>query len=134
MSKLHTYLASGGKHTSTSGFVNYIGGASQDKFQATLEEIFAKHPNAVVLNGDDDWYASQCCRPELFPRKFDIQPLAYFHSGISGISKSGIVVSRRDFDKIEREFPSRTFTQIRMPDLTGCALRDCVRVYERDQD
>ena len=142
MSEPYTYLASGGKHTSSHGFVNYIGGATKERFQASLQEVFARHPNAVVLNGSDDWDDPQCRRPESFPQKFDIQPLAYFHSGMSGISKSGIVVSREDFDKIEREFPSKAFTHapldrrsgqsVRKPDSTGCILRECVSVYEEE--
>lgn len=45
------------------------------------------------------------------------------------MSVSGVVVAREDFERIEREFPSKTWTQIRKPDRTGCQLRDCVRVY-----
>lgn len=130
MSKIPTYQVSGGTHVSSHGHVNYIGGASKDKLRTVLERVFQDHPGAVVLDGDDNWYANNCRRPEAFVRIFGIVPLAYFHTGISGISKSGVVVTREDFEKIEREFPTTTFTQIRKPDRTGCVLRSCVRVYE----
>jgi len=127
---MRNYLASTGKHTSSHGFVNYMGGASKERIRETLEAIFNEHPGAVVLDGDDDWYANDCRRPGCFPDIFGIKPLATFHTGTSGITKSGIVVSRQDFEKIEREFPTKTFTQIRKPDRTGCVLRECVTVYE----
>ena len=130
MSKLRTYQVSGGAHTSVHGFVNYIGGASKERLQEVLKQVFVDHPGAVVLDGDDDWYASQSRSPGTFPRIFEIEPLAWFHTGISGISKSGIVVTREDFEKMEREFPTKTFTQIRKPERTDCVLRECVTVYE----
>ena len=127
---IKTHLASGGKHVGTSGFVNYIGGASTARVHAALEAVFAEHPGAVVLDGSDDWYVNDCRRPGTFPNIFGIKPLARFHTGCSGISKSGIVVSRGDFERIELEFPTQTFTQLRGPDVTGRVLRECVRVYE----
>jgi hypothetical protein len=120
----------GQSHTGTSGFTNHWPGTREDIAQA-LKVVFADHPGTVVLDGNDDWYAPQCDRPEVYRRHFDgLEPVAFFHSRISGMSVSGIVVTREDFERLEREFPSKTWTQIDKPDRTGCQLRDCVRVYE----
>jgi hypothetical protein len=131
MNEPKTYRAHvrGQSHTGTSGFTNHWPGTREDILRA-LAQVFANHPGSVVLDGDDDWYASGCRRPEKFRDVFTVTPVAFFHSGISGISVSGIVVSRSDFKRIEREFPSKTWAQIRKPDQTGRVLRDCVRVYE----
>ena len=124
-----TYNAHGPGHTGTTGFTNYFPG-TDEQLAAALDRVFAEHPDAVVLDGDDDWYACDCHRPATFPHVFGIEPIAYFHTGISGISKSGIVVSREDFERLERDFPTTTFEQIRKPDRTGLNLRECVRVYD----
>jgi len=123
------YSATGRAHTGTSGFTNY-GPGTGAQLSAALDRVFAAHPGAVVLDGDDNWYASEANRPAAFAKIFGIEPLASFHTGISGISKSGIVVSLADAVRIEREFPTKVFTQLREPDRTGCRLRECVRVYE----
>jgi hypothetical protein len=126
---MKTYRAHGQTHTGTSGFSNHWPGSKEDIARA-LTQVFADHPDAVVLDGDDDWYAPGCRRPAKIREVFGFDPLAFFHSGISGISISGVVVTREIFERIEREFPTKVWKQLRGPEQTGCQLRDCVRVYE----
>lgn len=137
-----TYRAHGRTHTGTSGFSNHWPGSSDDVARA-LEQVFADHPDAVVLDGNDDWYAPDCDRPETYLRHFErLVPLAFFHSKSSGMSVSGIVVSREDFERIEREFPTKSWKWLKdernasgwgchsvKVTVTGKNLRDCVRVY-----
>lgn len=129
MTEPKTYRAHGPTHTGSTGFSNHWPGTAKEVARA-LERVFADHPGAVVLDGQDDWYAPGCNRPERFRDVFDFEPLAFFHSGISGISVSGVVVTREVFERIEREFPSKVWTQVRGPEHTDRQLRDCVRVYE----
>lgn len=134
MTDRKTYRAHGQGHTGSTGFTNYRPGTRQDVARA-LDDVFADHPDAVVVDGDDDWYACGADRPASWPEMFGVEALAFFHSGISGISKSGVVLSREDFDRIEREFPTRTFKQIRKPDVTGVVLRErpALRIYTRGE-
>lgn len=126
---IKTYRAHGRTRTGASGFSNHQHGSRED-IRRALDEVFADHPESVVLDGDDDWYAPGCNRPERFDTVFGVTPLALFHTKGSGISVSGIVVNREDFERIECEFPTKTWTQIGKPAQTGRSLRDCVTVYD----
>lgn len=98
---MKTYNPQSGSTSSSIGaWVNY-NGASKEAFDATRKKIFQDFPNSVIVDGTDDWFAPQHKRPESFIRLFGIKPLAYYHSGISGISKSGIIVSYDEFKRLE---------------------------------
>lgn len=116
-------------HVGYSGFTNYFPGTRED-IAAALEEVFEDHPGSVVIDGADNWFWHRYERPETFPRQFDIQPLAMFHSKISGISKSGIVVTAEDYHKIVREFPDQTWGSGEKA-VSGIDFSDTnLRVYE----
>ena len=116
-------------HVGYSGFTNYFPGTSED-IAAALEKVFEDHPGSVVINGTADWLSPRFERPETFRHQFDIQPLAMFHSGISGISKSGIVVTAEDYQKILREFPDQTWGRGEKA-VSGIGFSDTkLRVYE----
>lgn len=97
MSDIQTFNASRGASTGTSGFRNYIG---TPDVEGTLAQVFAKYPRAVVVDGNDDWFAPIQSSPARACRKNGITPLAYFHTGISGISKSGVVLKASDYRKL----------------------------------
>lgn len=61
-------------------------------------------PTAVILDGDDDWYAPRISHPSQVAKEAGITPLGDFHSGFSGISKSGIVIKAKDLAKFKRTF------------------------------
>lgn len=99
------YIASREAHTGTSGFTNYWG-CSQADIDRTLEKVSQDYPNSVVVDGSDDWNSPKHKRPE----NFQCEKLALFHSGISGISSSGIVVSPEEYAKLS-EWYEKTFSR-----------------------
>lgn len=82
--------------SSVGGWINYIG-ASEKQFKLTREQIFKDYPNSVIVDGTDDWFSQESHRPQLFAEKFGLKILAYYHSGNSGMTKSGIVISSEDY-------------------------------------
>jgi|MudIll2142460700_1097286.scaffolds.fasta_scaffold00031_2 hypothetical protein len=72
---------------------------------ALARQALAKYgPTAVILDGDDDWYAPRISHPSRVAKEAGITPLGDFHSGFSGISKSGIVIKAKDLAKFKRTF------------------------------
>lgn len=109
---MKTYLASRGAMTGTTGFTNYTGSLPEDRSRV-MAEVWRDHPGAVVVNGNDDWYAKVEHRPATFIGQFkEIRPLAYYHSGISGIAKTGIVVAGSDFPKLEAAYREKYGVEI----------------------
>jgi hypothetical protein len=94
---MKTFYASSGLSHGSSGFGNFLGGAD---VKSAANDVFAWDPEAVIVDGTDNWHASPERRPEQFDRLFGVNILAYFHSGISGISKSGIVITKSELAKI----------------------------------
>jgi hypothetical protein len=100
---LKTYLGTGSQtHTGSSGFTNYFGNKPNPM------AVFRDFPAAIIVDGNDDWSAKKEMRPASVVQDAGIQPLAWFHSGISGITKSGVVLTPKSFAKLEayylREF------------------------------
>ncbi len=94
---MKTFYASRNPSSGYSGFTNFMGPADVD---AALHEVFAQHPKAVVVDGSDDWYQPEERRPQRFDRLYNVNIIAYFHSGISGITYSGIVIDENELSKI----------------------------------
>ena len=94
---IKTYSAHGNIHVGTTGFTNYIPGGA-DKQAAVRAQVFADYPNAVIMNGKDDWYAPVHERPASLARHYKLTPIAWYHTGISGISKSGVVLHEEDYE------------------------------------
>lgn len=91
----------GGKHTSSSigAFVNYFGPKPDPKM--VLSECEAKHGvGMVIVDGSDDWHSPASTRPQVWVPKDMI--VAYYHSGISGITRSGVVLRASDYDSLRR--------------------------------
>lgn len=114
MSRLKTYLP-GGVHVSSHGFVNYMGKAPAP------EAVFADFPDAVIVDGDDNWFAPKEKRPEVLAREAGVAPLALFHTGISGITRSGVVLAPADYERL-REYFTATY---------GSAIEEHNRIYRR---
>jgi hypothetical protein len=85
-------------HTGSSGFTNFFNNSPNP------EAVWKVHPEAVIVDGDDDWSAPLERFPMKLVEKAELQPLAWFHSGISGITKSGVVLTRADFAKLSTYF------------------------------
>lgn len=86
--------------TGTSGFSNFMG-ASAEALAKTREVIFNDFTNSVIIDGNDDWHAQSSDMPYVWIRlNAPITIMAYYHSGISGMTKSGIVISMKDYYKL----------------------------------
>ena len=103
MSEKKTYCGSGGSTTGTPGFTNYFGGGDVCAAR-TRAAVWRDYPDAVILNGNDDWNAPTIARIPNLCAEFGIKVLAYFHTGTSGIMKSGVVLMK----EAHKELKSRT--------------------------
>lgn len=74
--------------------------ASAEAVAAELHEVRHAFPEAIVIDGSDDWDAPEHMRPELFPELFGTRPLARWHTGASGVSASGLVLSPEEYDRL----------------------------------
>lgn len=100
----NTYYASSDPHTSGSGFVNFFGKLSGDNLNKLHQRMVDELGEHVIVDGDDNWFAPEKNRPEVFVRHFasetGCEVLARYHSGISGISFTGVVLRPEDFDRM----------------------------------
>lgn len=96
------FIASTGVYTSSYRNVNYTGSAD---IPNTLKKVFAEFPNAIVVDGSDDWYASTEASPTKICDILRIKVLAYFQSGTSGIACSGVVVDPSDYIRMTNVYP-----------------------------
>ena len=97
------YRAGGAPHSGSSGFINFMPGTPEG-FKKALTEVFTDHPNAVVIDGKDDWNAPKILHPDLIAKRANIKIIDEFHSGVSGISTSGIIINSKDFKKFKESF------------------------------
>ena len=107
-------------HTSSFGNVNYWHDARTETPDAMAQRVLAEHPGCVIVNGSDDWNAKPERRPERFAHDLGIENVAFFHTGISGISSSGVVLTRTEFEKLVGRYM----------DTYGKDVRKELRVYE----
>lgn len=103
MSDVPTIMPTGTQiHVSSYGSANYMGNSGG--VESALEQVWSKWPNAVVVDGNDDWYAPKDCRPPAILNDLGVSPLAWFHTGISGITKSGAVITREEYEANKEAF------------------------------
>lgn len=108
MTQPKQYLATGGKHVSSSfaASVNYFESFTPEQAQSVRDQIFSDFGENVIIDGSDNLHSPTEFRPEAFmfeynKERFGVEygselfadTLAYYHSGSSGITNSGIVVS-----------------------------------------
>jgi len=98
---IKTYYASRGAMTGTSGFTNFEGVSD---VPAGLAEVWLDHPDAIVVNGSDNWSSAFSDRPWSFVEHLGFKPIAWFHSGISGIVRSGAVISQETFEALSAAY------------------------------
>jgi hypothetical protein len=103
--KMREYLP-GGAHTSSSigAWVNYFGSAPDPQVALRECEAAVGEP-CVIVDGNDDWGADPSVRPEGFVSRELISQdklVAIYHSGSSGISRSGFVIRVKDLDGLRR--------------------------------
>lgn len=80
-------------HVGSSGFTNYTGAKPKPA------DVWADFPEAVIVDGSDDFGSPKQHRPTVLATKYGVNPLALFHTGISGITRSGVVLDRAGWEK-----------------------------------
>jgi len=90
------------------------------------EAVFTDFPKAVIVNGQDNWYAEKHRRPEWLKGKLGVEIIAWYHTGASGISKSGFVCTEGEYAKFAKAYevefctpPTTHLTVIRPGDGSG---------------
>ena len=104
-SNFKSWRVPGSAMVSSYGNVNYSpADPRESKFKAYLKNIFNENSDYVIIDGDDDWYAPPLAHPSTVTRSAGITTVGTFHSGTSGLSYSGIVIMRKDYDKFVETF------------------------------
>jgi len=85
------------------GGLNY-GRATPEALEAALDQVWARWPGAVILDGTDDWDAPEKMRPETFPRTHGANPLARWHTGMSGQAASGLIFEPEAYRRLEARY------------------------------
>jgi hypothetical protein len=123
----------GDAHVSSSigAWVNYFG-AAPDKLSClkTCEEEVQQ--TCIIVDGSDDWCSPAYSRPQTFVG--DLIPaekiIAWYHSGISGITKSGFIIRHSDLKELWfafiKKYPGKSFTSARVDTFKINAARDGV--------
>lgn len=110
------YLASRGLYSGRSGFVNYIEGMPIASLKDLHQKMKSDLGEFVIVDGNDDWSAPVEYRPATFVETFVAETghdyLATYHTGVSGIAKSGIVVSPYVFGKLAEWYKAKFGVEI----------------------
>lgn len=86
-----------------SSFVNYM--PSKERTANKVKEVLQKYGNdVVIIDGDDDWSGCIIFKISTLLDKFGIEMIDSFHSGSSGISKSGCVINKSDLPIFIKKF------------------------------
>ncbi len=78
--------------------------ASPAQTGAAVHWVLERHPNCVIVDGTDDWNAPRYARPQLLCRKYELQPIAWWHTGMSGQGCSGVVLDGPTWDAFRRAY------------------------------
>jgi hypothetical protein len=97
------FLGTTEAHVSTSGFVNFLGGGS-DRVERAQADAWRAFPTAVLIDGSDDWFDPEHARPQVFCTKLGIDVLGWLHTGLSGITCSGVVLAPDAFDRLAERY------------------------------
>lgn len=115
MSEPKTYYGSCNASTGSSGFTNFFGRKTPEQMAKLHAQMIAELPEHVIINGKDDFTEKPQNRPEHFYYTFANERntgrddlLAFYHTGVSGITHSGIVVTPECFDAMT-EWYKNTF-------------------------
>lgn len=68
--------------------------------------VFKDFSSGVIIDGEDDWYAPRLSHPDEVAKEANVKVLALYHTGVSGISKSGIVIDEKQLEKFLSKFRS----------------------------
>lgn len=116
--------ATGTTYVGSSGFTNYS--PSNEALAEGLAEVFKNNPGAIVIDGNDDWYAPKLMHPGMIADECKIKTLGAFHSGVSGFTWSGIIIEKKDLKKF-----IRMFNTLKLDDMWTIAREPNWRPYYR---
>lgn len=106
-----TYYATGRGMTGSSGFTNYFGRPTPEDIAKLHTKMKAELGEHVIVDGDDDLRSSDEVRMyytvDKFTKDTGRKPLAYYHTGVSGITRSGIVLTPEDFDAMTEWYEAK---------------------------
>lgn len=109
--------------------------ATPEATRAAMEHAWSRWPGAVIIDGTDDWEAPEWARPELWPEQMGARPLAFWHTGASGQSLSGLVLRPAEWRRVQAVFLRRFGQRVPVSQLPkvatkcGCWDGEGVRVY-----
>lgn len=103
---LRTYGPRRGSWVGEMGGLNYEAAEPEAVVQA-LRFVFAELGDVVVVDGTDDWDAPAQFRPEAVAQATGTTPLAWWHTGASGHSVSGMILTRREYRRFCRAYRRR---------------------------
>ena len=78
--------------------------ATVDDTLAELQRLLRRFPDAVIVDGSDDWDAPDYVRPQVLVARYGITPLAWWHTGRSGQTKSGVILRADDYSRLREAF------------------------------
>jgi len=88
------------------GGVNF-GIADQEAMIQGLRFVWEQLGDVVIVDGTDDWDAPAHCRPEAFVPELGCRPVAWWDSGVSGQSVSGVIFTRQEYTRFCRRYRRR---------------------------
>lgn len=117
---------------SSTGFVNYF--PSSERTDRKVKEAYQKYGEYIaIIDGDDDWYASHLFRPGILCEDWKIPVLGKFHTGISGISNSGVVISKKDLESFINKFNRNKYSILRDFPHKGLSF-DSIKIYDKEKN
>ena len=116
------------KEDSNMSFVNYI--PSEERTDNNINEAIMKYgKDIVIINGEDNWNASKIFHIDFLLEKFGIEKIGDFHDGISGISKSGCVIKKTDFNKFIEMFNKRKWELLRSFGTGQMSFTERIKIF-----
>jgi hypothetical protein len=81
--------------------------ADQSAMTQALRFTFEQLGDVIIIDGTDDWDAPVHCRPEAFVPELGCTPVAWWDTGVSGQSISGVILTRTEYSRFRRLYRSR---------------------------
>lgn len=85
------------------GGLNFDRAPSQD-VKSMIDDVLHRHPDVVIVDGSDDWYAPDYVRPVVLVRQTQVHPRAWWHTGTSGQSPSGAIFDKRAYRRFRKAY------------------------------
>jgi hypothetical protein len=112
----------------SSSFVNYT--PSKERTANNVNAVLQKYGNDIaIIDGNDDWNGCIIFKISTLLNKFGIETIDSFHSGISGISKSGCVINKSDLSTFIKKFNKMKWT-LRSTNYGNMFNTENIRIFD----